>query len=146
MKYLLNNRSKLPPGVEELIRNFPKNMHPMTQMSTALLACQPQSKFAAAYANGVPKSQYWEATLEDILDVIAKLPNIAALMGRTTPEGKIIETDGDFVSYLLESQGVATVQGAAFGLSPHFRISYATSTEALEDACQRIQRACTALS
>ena len=80
----LNNRSKLPPGVEELIRNFPKNMHPMTQMSTALLACQPQSKFAAAYANGVPKSQYWEATLEDILDVIAKLPNIAALIYRCT--------------------------------------------------------------
>jgi aspartate aminotransferase len=67
-------------------------------------------------------------------------------MGKKTPEGKAIETDEDFVTYLLESEGVAAVHGEAFGLSPHFRISYATSTEALEDACQRIQRACAALN
>ena len=73
-------------------------------------------------------------------------PNISGLLGRTTPEGKRLETDEDFVSYLLESQGVATVQGAAFGLSPHFRISYATSTAALEDAMERITTACAALS
>ena len=73
-------------------------------------------------------------------------PNISGLLGRTTPEGKRLETDEDFVSYLLESQGVATVQGAAFGLSPHFRISYATSTAALEDAMARIAKACAALS
>ena len=57
-----------------------------------------------------------------------------------------INTDEDFVSYLLESQGVATVQGAAFGLSPHFRISYATGTDVLEDAMERITKACAALS
>ena len=57
----------------------------------------------------------------------------------------LIETDGDFVSYLLESQGVATVQGSAFGLSPHFRISYATSTDVLKDAMDRITAACSAL-
>ena len=73
-------------------------------------------------------------------------PNISGLLGRTTPEGKQLETDGDFVSYLLESQGVATVQGAAFGLSPHFRISYATGTAVLEDAMARIARACAALT
>ena len=73
-------------------------------------------------------------------------PNISGLLGRTTPDGKQIETDGDFVSYLLESQGVATVQGAAFGLSPHFRISYATGTAVLEDAMGRIARACAALT
>ena len=72
-------------------------------------------------------------------------PNITGLIGRTTPEGKTIETDGDFVSYLLESQGVATVQGAAFGLSPHFRISYATGTDVLKDAMGRITTACSAL-
>ncbi|NQV85333.1 MAG: aspartate transaminase, partial [Rhodospirillales bacterium] len=55
-------------------------------------------------------------------------------------------SDEDFVTYILESEGVAAVQGAAFGLSPHFRISYATATDLLEDACQRIQRACAALS
>jgi len=51
----------------------------------------------------------------------------------------------DFVTYLLETEGVAAVHGEAFGLSPHFRISYATSTDLLEEACIRIQRACSAL-
>ncbi len=72
-------------------------------------------------------------------------PSCAGCIGKTTPEGKIIETDSDFVTYLLESQGVATVQGVAFGLSPHFRISYATSEKALKEACGRIQKACAAL-
>ena len=69
----------------------------------------------------------------------------AGCIGMETPDGKIIENDTDFVSYLLESVGVACVQGEAFGLSPYFRISYATSDKALEDACARIQKACGAL-
>ena len=73
-------------------------------------------------------------------------PSCAGTIGRKTPQGKVIKTDEDFVTYLLESQGVAVVQGTAFGLAPYFRISYATSTEALKDACTRIQRACVALS
>jgi aspartate aminotransferase len=73
-------------------------------------------------------------------------PSCAGVMGKKTPEGKVLETDEDFVTYLLEAEGVAAVHGEAFGLSPHFRISYATSTELLEDACQRIQRACATLS
>lgn len=73
-------------------------------------------------------------------------PSCAGLIGKKTPDGKTIESDEDFVTYLLESQGVATVQGAAFGLSPYFRISYATSTENLTEACTRIQKACSALS
>ncbi len=72
-------------------------------------------------------------------------PSCAGVIGRKTPEGKTIGTDEDFVTYLLEAEGVAAVPGAAFGLSPYFRISYATSSEALEEACQRIQRACAAL-
>ena len=73
-------------------------------------------------------------------------PSCEGCMGKTTPDGKVLETDEDFVTYLLEAEGVAAVHGAAFGLSPYFRVSYATSTEALEEACQRIQRACAALS
>jgi aspartate aminotransferase len=73
-------------------------------------------------------------------------PSCAGTIGKTTPDGKVIETDTDFVSYLLEAEGVAAVQGEAFGLSPYFRISYATSTEALEEACRRIKRACDALA
>jgi aspartate aminotransferase len=72
-------------------------------------------------------------------------PSCAGTIGKRTPEGKTIANDTDFITYLLDSEGVAVVQGAAFGLSPHFRISYATSTEVLEKACQRIQRACAAL-
>ena len=72
-------------------------------------------------------------------------PSCEGTIGKTTPEGKVIGTDEDFVTYLLESEGVAVVQGTAFGLAPFFRISYATSTAELEDACQRIQRACAAL-
>lgn len=69
----------------------------------------------------------------------------AGCIGKKTPEGNVISTDEDFVTYLLESVGVACVQGAAFGLSPYFRISYATSTDALKEACARIQKACAAL-
>ncbi len=72
-------------------------------------------------------------------------PSCDGAIGKKTPDGKVIETDSDFVTYLLEAEGVAAVQGVAFGLSPYFRISYATATELLEDACARIQRACAAL-
>ncbi len=73
-------------------------------------------------------------------------PSCAGLIGGTTPGGETLETDGDVATYLLEAGGVAVVQGAAFGLSPFFRVSYAASTGALEEACRRIQRACAALS
>ena len=68
-------------------------------------------------------------------------PSCAGVIGATRPDGKVIENDGDFVTWLLEEGGVAAVQGAAFGLEPHFRISYATSTEALRDAMARIKKA-----
>jgi citrate synthase len=86
----LRARAKLPAHVEPMIRSLPKTMHPMTQLSLALLACQTDSKFAAAYARGVNKNEYWEHTLEDVLDVIAKLPEIAALIYRCSfKDGKI---------------------------------------------------------
>ena len=69
-------------------------------------------------------------------------PSIRKLIGKTAPSGKPIKTDEDFAGALLESEGVAVVHGAAFGLSPFFRISYATKTTDLEDACKRIQRFC----
>ncbi|HRN88445.1 pyridoxal phosphate-dependent aminotransferase [Hyphomicrobium sp.] len=69
-------------------------------------------------------------------------PSCAGAIGKTTPSGKAIKTDEDFVTALLEDEGVATVHGAAFEGSPAFRISYATSTEALTEACARIQRFC----
>ena len=72
-------------------------------------------------------------------------PSFPELIGRTTPKGKRIETDEDFVGYLLDDARVAAVHGAAFGLSPAMRISYATSDAILKEACERIQAACAAL-
>ncbi|GGD87472.1 MULTISPECIES: aspartate transaminase [Rhizobium] len=68
-------------------------------------------------------------------------PNCAGVIGKKTPEGKTIETDLDFVLYLLDGVGVAALQGAAYGVSPHFRLSIATSMETITQACDRIERA-----
>jgi len=72
-------------------------------------------------------------------------PGIADCMGKTTPEGKRLETDTEFVLALLETEGVAAVPGSAFGLSPYFRISYALSLAEMEEALGRIQRFCASL-
>ena len=69
-------------------------------------------------------------------------PSCAGAIGKTTAKGVVIKTDEDFVTALLDEEGVACVHGAAFAGSPAFRISYATSTAALEEACKRIQRFC----
>jgi aspartate aminotransferase len=73
-------------------------------------------------------------------------PSVAGCIGKKTPSGKVIKTDADFAEALLDDEAVAVVHGEAFGLSPFFRASYATSTEALEEACARIQRFCASLT
>lgn len=80
----LHQRASLPKHVEPLIRSLPKSMHPMTQLSIGLLACQTDSKFAAAYSAGIHKKSYWDPVFEDTLNVIARLPRIAALIYRCT--------------------------------------------------------------
>ena len=67
-------------------------------------------------------------------------PSCAELIGKKTPDGKVIASDEDFVMELLATEGVATVHGSSFGLGPNFRVSYATSDDKLEEACRRIQR------
>ena len=69
-------------------------------------------------------------------------PSCEGVIGKKTPDGNKISNDEEFMNYLLDSEGIAGVHGAAFGLSPYFRLSYATSDEILEDACKRIKRAC----
>lgn len=69
-------------------------------------------------------------------------PSCLGCIGKTAPSGNVIHNDEEFVTELLAAEGVAAVHGAAFGMSPFFRISYATATETLEDACKRIQRFC----
>ena len=73
-------------------------------------------------------------------------PSVKGCMGKTTAAGTTLTTDGEFVTALLEEEGVAAVPGEAFGTSPHFRVSYATSTEALTEACARIKRFCGSLT
>jgi aspartate aminotransferase len=72
-------------------------------------------------------------------------PSCAGAIGKRTPAGRVIDTDETFCAELLAAEGVAVVFGAAFGLSPHFRISYAAADEVLADACRRIQRFCASL-
>jgi aspartate aminotransferase len=72
-------------------------------------------------------------------------PSVEGLIGKTAPDGTVIDGDDAFVSALLDAEGVAVVQGSAFGLSPYFRISYATSEDVLEEGCRRIQRFCASL-
>jgi aspartate aminotransferase len=73
-------------------------------------------------------------------------PNIAGCIGKTTKGGKLIESDSDFALALLEEKHVGTVMGAAYGMSPYIRVSYATDTERLREACGRIQEFCRELS
>jgi aspartate aminotransferase len=73
-------------------------------------------------------------------------PDATGVMGKKTPQGKIIQTDADLIDYFLDEYRVAAVHGGAFGLSPGFRISYATSADILKEACLRIQAACAALT
>jgi aspartate aminotransferase len=72
-------------------------------------------------------------------------PSCADTIGKTAPSGNKIATDQDFVTELLDAEGVAVVQGTPFGLGPAFRISYATATSSLQAACERIQRFCASL-
>ena len=72
-------------------------------------------------------------------------PSIEGLIGKTTEGGVVIDSDDTFATALLDAEGVAVVQGSAFGLSPYFRISYATSESVLEEGCRRIQRFCAGL-
>jgi aspartate aminotransferase len=72
-------------------------------------------------------------------------PSCAGLIGKRSRSGKVLANDEDVVTALLEEEGVAVVHGAAFGLAPYFRISYATSEQELEESCRRIQRFCNSL-
>jgi len=72
-------------------------------------------------------------------------PSCAGCIGKKTPKGDVIADDEAFATLLLQEEGVAVVHGAAFGLSPFFRISYATDIKSLEEACHRIQRFCASL-
>jgi len=90
----LHSRAKLPAHVEPLIRSLPKNMHPMTKFSTAVLAMQTESEFSKAYEGGLHKSKYWDPTYEDSMNLIARLPEVAALIYRTTfHDGKVAAYD-----------------------------------------------------
>jgi len=77
-------RADIPSHVANMIKNFPSTLHPMSQLSAAVTALQSESKFAKAYSEGVHKTKYWESTYEDAMDLIAKLPPIAAAIYRNT--------------------------------------------------------------
>lgn len=89
-----NKRAEVEKWVLDLLKSLPKDLHPMTQFNIAINALQRNSKFAAAYQQGVNKSKYWEYALEDSLDLIAKLPTICSAIYRNTyKDGVLVPTD-----------------------------------------------------
>ena len=89
----LHSRATLPPHVKPLLNSLPKDMHPMTQFTIGLAACQTESQFAKAYAKGVPKSEYHNYALEDILTATAVLPEIAAIIYRNVFHDGVVTKD-----------------------------------------------------
>ena len=89
-----NARASLPSHVVDMVAKFPTTLHPMSQFSSAICAMQSESKFAKAYAKGLHKNDYWEYTYEDSMDLIAKLPTLAALIYRHSfKDGKLPALD-----------------------------------------------------
>lgn len=108
----LHARSTLPPHVIPLLNSLPKDMHPMAQFSIGLQACQTDSHFAKGYAAGIPKNDYYKYALEDILDVAARMPEIAATIYRNVYHDGVVKKDtsldysGNFARMLgYDSQG-----------------------------------------
>lgn len=89
----LHERSELPKHIRPLLDSLPKDMHPMTQLTIGLAACQTNSAFAKAYADGAPKSEYHTHAIEDILSVVAKLPEIAAIIYRNVYFDGVVKKD-----------------------------------------------------
>lgn len=90
----LHTRAAVPDHVVTMLNNFPKHMHPMNQLSAALTACGTESKFASAYKKGMSRRDHWDPTLEDVLNVIAKLPRISAIIYRNAyKDGKVCDDD-----------------------------------------------------
>ncbi|WP_374534639.1 pyridoxal phosphate-dependent aminotransferase [Phenylobacterium sp.] len=144
-------------GPEALIKSMAKVMSQTTSNPSSI------SQWAAVEAlNGTqafikPNAKLFEARRDLVVSMLNQAsgiacptpegafyvyPSVEKLIGKTSPSGKVIGNDQDFAVELLEQEGVSVVFGAAFGLSPFFRISYATSNAVLEDACTRIQRFC----
>lgn len=138
-----------------------KALEKLQSQSTSNPAAVSQAAALAALSGSFEFFAEWRETYRKRRDLIVSLLNgkaglqcptpegafyvyvsCASHIGKTTVKGKVIRDDSDFVMYLLEDFNVATVQGAAYGLSPAFRISFATSTDVIEKACQRILKAC----
>jgi aspartate aminotransferase len=147
-------------GPKELIKTIFKmqsqsttNPSSISQAATIEALTGPQDFLAERAQNFRARRDLVVAMLNEALGIQCRkpegafyvFPSIAGVIGKSTPEGKVIASDLDFVMYLLDAAEVGVLQGAAYGMSPYIRISYSTSTEKLQEACSRIQRACAAL-
>lgn len=118
----LRSRAALPQHVVDMVNSYPKNMHPMTQFSSAVLAMQTESEFAAAYMNGINKKDYWKPCLEDSLTLIARLPRVAAMIYRNVFHDGKVPDDDDSLDYAanfnrllgFEAGGLPGSSGTAF--------------------------------
>lgn len=128
----LHSRAELPAGVESLIRSLPQDMHSMTKLSIGVMACQPTSLFAAKYAaKSVGKKDLWDPAYEDILNLVARIPRIAALIYRTTfKDGKLCDTDAS-LDYSANFNRMLGFPGSGLG---------AAAATAGEDAFDELMR------
>ncbi len=147
-------------GPEELIRNMTKLQNQNTGNPSSISQAAAIAALMGPQEYVAERSAEFQARRDVVVDMINDAagltclkpegafyvyPNCSGLIGRRTQDGKVIETDEDVVMYLLYHSGVAAVHGAAYGLSPYFRISTAASMDELKEACARIQSACQAL-
>lgn len=114
----LHKRATLPSHVEGLLNSLPKDMHPMTQLATGVLACQTDSEFAAAYKNRIAKKDYWEPVLEDTLNCIARLPRIAAIIYRNAFHDGVVPADDHSLDYAANYSRLLGFPAAGKGASP----------------------------
>eukprot|EP00656_Telonema_subtile_P002086 TRINITY_DN1090_c0_g1_i4.p1 TRINITY_DN1090_c0_g1~~TRINITY_DN1090_c0_g1_i4.p1 ORF type:complete len:460 (+),score=136.49 TRINITY_DN1090_c0_g1_i4:137-1516(+) len=112
MKNELHARSTLPSHVEPLLRSLPSNMHPMTMLTHGIMALQTESKFAQAYQSGVGKMDYWESNLEDCLDLIARIPEVAALIYRCKFHDGVVAAPDKSLDYSANFNRMLGFEGA----------------------------------
>lgn len=110
----LHARSALPKSVADAIDALPKNMHPMTQLSTGILALQTESQFAAKYREGVPKTEYWEHTYEDVITLLARLPEVAARIYRNLYHDGVVAPHDSSLDYSANFNRMLGYDSAAF--------------------------------
>jgi aspartate aminotransferase len=144
----------------ELVKAMAKLQSQSTSNACSISQAAAQEALNGAQDFVAERARIFETRRDEVVVALNRIPGLrchapegafyvyascAGVIGKKTPEGKVLGSDADFVMYLLESQNLALLQGEAYGLSPFVRISFATSMQTLEEGCHRLRLACEAL-